>query len=117
MATLTPIPQSSIGAGGAAFVAASGGGDKVDNSSGQIELWVYNQSASPITVTVAEGRTCDFGHAHQNDAVVINAGIMMVFRTYRAERWNDSLGMLSWTYSAVTNVLVAAILKEERFRG
>jgi hypothetical protein len=117
MAALVAVKQSTIGAGGPPWVAADPAGDKVLNPRGDVALWVFNQSAALITVTIAEGRFCSFLHAHQNDPISIDAGVQYIFHTYRPDRWNDTSGYLSWTYSSVTNVLVVPVQIEERFRG
>lgn len=94
------------------YTAADATGNTFDNSTGDVYLFIVNAGASPITVTVAEQRTCNFGHAATDaEYTVSNAG-MDAFKTlgpFDVLRFNNSSRLVSVTYSSATSVTVAAV--------
>ena len=115
MATLT---REVLGESGldATYVAASGGGDQVDNSDGRTVLHVKNGGGGSITVTVAEqlsGSTIQdpsYGTLSKSDAtLVITAGDEGFFGPFKKGAFNDTSQYIQITYSGVTSVTIAAL--------
>ncbi len=107
MAQLTV--QKVVPAGlGPTYQAAAGGGDTFLND-GQTMLHVKNTSGGAITVTVNSIAACDQGFDH--DVVVsvpATTGDRMI-GPFPTGRFNDANGLVSITYSGVTNLTVAPI--------
>jgi hypothetical protein len=89
------------------FVAASAGGDTLP-AGDHIGLRVKNGSGGSITVTIAGSVPCSQGFTHST-AVTVAAGADTIIEPLPANRYGDSTGTVTVTYSAVTSVTVAAI--------
>lgn len=88
-----------------AYVAASAGGDTMDND-GRTILHVKNTNAATRTVTVDSTQLCSFGVDH-NPAVVVGATTGdEIIGPFSVTRFGSTV---SFSYDAVTNVTVAAI--------
>jgi len=87
-----------------AFVAASGGGDSLDNN-GRTLLHVKNGGGVPITVTVDSTQPCSYGFDH-DAAVSVPAGAERILGPFPQGRFGSTANI---TYSAVTTVTVAAL--------
>lgn len=107
MATLTVLTASpsSGQALGAAAVAA--GGDQFLND-GDIILYFKNTNASSRTVTVATGGTIG-GLAIADVTVALAQNEEKVVGPFDPRIFNDSSGYVQLTYTAATDVTVAAI--------
>lgn len=100
--------QDEIGMVGApTFGAVDVAGDWVIND-GRQALWVWNQSASPITVTFAGSILCDQGQPHTY-VMTIPANTLMKSPQFSTRRFKDSDGFLQWTYSATASVTIAVV--------
>lgn len=111
MAAITVVTPSAAGAA-IAFVAASGGGDTATWYN-DLCLHVKNADASDKTVTIDCPGTCSFGlaaNAAHDLAVTVAAGTEKII-FLGDEKFKQSNGTVSITYSAVTSVTVGA------FRG
>lgn len=105
MAVLTTV-QASITPAVNTLVAASGGGDKFNNS-GVERFRVRNGGGSTITVTITAVAAlgCPAGTLH--DLVfTVAAGAEKVVGKLDPNRFNDVNGQVSVGYSAVTSVTV-----------
>jgi hypothetical protein len=92
------------------FAAADAAGNTWDNSTGQVYLWVLNQSGDSLTVTVSEVRTCSFGHTAQDFTASIGGGIKSALGPFDIMRFNSSDRKATATYSpTATGVTVAAV--------
>jgi hypothetical protein len=91
------------------FTAADSTGNTFDNGSGQVFFWVKNESASAVTVTVTEQRTCSFGHAAQNFTASVGAGLTSALGPFDIMRFNSSSLLATATCSPVASVSVAAV--------
>lgn len=115
MATLTR--QNLVEAGlTATYVAASGGGDQVDNSDGRTFLHIKNGSGGSITVTVAEqitGTTVEdpgLGTLTKSSIVkAIAASGEAFLGPFKKQAFNDVNSRIQITYSGVTSLTIAAI--------
>jgi hypothetical protein len=106
MATLAVTQLLATGAVEPALTAAAGGGDQFPNN-GRTYLKVTNGGGAPITVTIASQRSCDQGSTHNTTNSITN-GTTELMGPFPTERFNDALGMVQVTYSAVTTVTVGA---------
>lgn len=89
------------------FVAASAGGDTFDNA-GANYLFVKNQSASSITVTVDSVQQCSHGFDH-DQVVTVTAGQTKQIGLFPTTRYNNASGQVAVSYSAVASVTVAVV--------
>lgn len=108
MATITPQSKTSISKS-FALAAANGGGDVVTNTDGGVVVAVQNTDASSKTVTVKSYATAiPEGTAKTDLAVVVGAGEVALIGPLSKAAWNNASNQVELTYSAVTNVKVAA---------
>jgi hypothetical protein len=94
------------------YTAADATGNTFDNSTGDVYFFVFNAGATPITATVAEQRTCNFGHATTDAQFTCGFGgfdFITVLGPFDVLRFNNSSRLVTVTYSSVTNVTVAAV--------
>jgi hypothetical protein len=91
------------------LTAADATGNTFDNSTGQVYFWVTNGSGSSVTVTVAEQRTCSFGHSAQNFTAAVANGATTALGPFDMMRFNDASRLITATYSDTTSVTVAAV--------
>ena len=91
------------------LAAASASGNSWDNSTGQVFFWVANGSASSITVTASEIRSCSFGHTAQDFTATVAAGVTAALGPFDIMRFNDTNRKVTATCSSVTSVTVAAV--------
>jgi hypothetical protein len=89
--------------------AADATGNTFDNSTGDVYMHAVNGDSSSTVVTVAEQRTCNFGHATTNDTYTIGAGATRILGPFDLLRFNNSSRLVSVTYSSVTSLTVAAV--------
>lgn len=115
MAQLTPQDESTL-SGAPSFQNCDPSGDRVRND-GTVALWIKNNSAGGILVTVHEGRTCDFGHAHVNHSFTVGAGQTWKTPTYEPSRWNEMTGDLFVTYASTSSLQIAAVSQKTKYRG
>jgi hypothetical protein len=90
-----------------AFVAASSTGDEFPND-GKTMFHVKNSGAASITITVNSSQPCNYGFDHDHTVTVPNGGERMI-GPFDRTRFNNSVGNVEVSYSAVTSVTVAAI--------
>lgn len=90
-----------------AFVAADPAGDRFPVSD-RGALLVKNDSAAPITVTVAVPGNTRFGQPQPDVPVTVAAGTTRVIGPFPAEL-RDTDGAVHVTYSAAASVSVAAL--------
>jgi hypothetical protein len=109
MATLSVQTKSAVGKS-FSLAAATSGGDVVPNTDGGVVVLVQNADASAKTVTVKSyyAATPPAGTAKTDLAVVVAAGEVAKIGPLDAQTWNNSSAQVELTYSAVTNVKVAA---------
>lgn len=106
MAQLTV--QKSVPAGlNPTYDAAAAGGDTFLND-GMTVLHVKNGGGSSINVTINSVTACDQGFDHDIVVAVPNGGERLI-GPLPTGRFNDTGGLASVSYSAVTSVTVAAI--------
>jgi hypothetical protein len=107
MATLTPQTPTLTGIT-PSYAAAAGGGDQVQCSD-RLFLHVKNTNAATRTVTVATPNNVE-GLAISDVSVVVGAttGDVMI-GPLKASLFADANGFAQITYSATTNLTVAAI--------
>ena len=91
------------------LTAASASGNSWDNSTGQVFLWVANFSGGNVTVTVAETRTCSFGHTAQDFTGVVPNNFRLALGPFDIMRFNDSSRKATATFSDTTSVTIAAV--------
>ena len=91
------------------LVAADAAGNTFDNGTGLVYFWCKNASGGDITVTVAEQRTCNFGHAAVNYTATVTDTTTAVLGPFDIQRFNTSAKLVSVTYSSATSVTVAAV--------
>jgi hypothetical protein len=89
------------------YVAATVSGDTVNNA-GNVALHYKNASGGAITVTIVTPNTVD-GLAVTDRAVAIPAGEERIIGPFQKAIYNDSTGVVSITYSGVTDLTVAAL--------
>lgn len=89
------------------YVAAAAGGNNFIND-GRTFLHVKNGGASSINVTIDSVVQCNQGFDHDITVAVPNGGERMI-GPFNPDRFNNSIGRVSVTYSAVTTVTVAAL--------
>ena len=106
MATITPVPTSSVGAL-VPFAAASGGGDTLVNATPDTILLVRNAGGSAITVTLTGVVSCSQGSTHDKtySCAVGDTRIKTPTQCIDPDTGHVAVG-----YSAVTSVDVAAIV-------
>lgn len=110
MATLS-VQAIQLSGTAVSYSAAAGGGDEFPND-GATKLHVKNGSGSSITVTIDSPNTCNFGlsaNAAHDLTVTVPAGTDKFIGPFTADRFNDANGHVTFTYSAVTSVTVAAV--------
>ena len=91
------------------LAAADATGNTFDNSTGEVYLHVANGDSSSMVVTVAEQRTCNFGHATTDATHTVNAGATRILGPFDLLRFNNSSRLVSVTYSSATSLTVAAV--------
>jgi hypothetical protein len=107
MATLLTV-QTDMAA--PTFASCDNSGNSFDNSSGQVYFWVENGTGGSITVTVAEKRTCNFGHTAQDFVAIILDGATTAYGPFDLLRFNDSSRRVNVTYSnGPSSLKVAAV--------
>jgi hypothetical protein len=95
-------------------VAASGGGDTIDNTDENVILYVNNGGGAPITVTIATPGTVD-GLAITDRTVSVTNGQSRYIGPFKNKVYGQAVGGLTSpvglaiTYSGVSSVTVAAI--------
>jgi hypothetical protein len=89
------------------FTAADVAGDTFKND-GIVYLFVTNNSASTIDVTVTAAKECDQGFLHDL-TVSVSAGTTEQIGPLSSARFNDNNNNVSVTYSDATNVEVAVV--------
>ena len=62
-----------------------------------------------MVVTVAEQRTCNFGHPTTNDTYTVDAGASRILGPFDLLRFNNTSRAVSVTYSSATSLTVAAV--------
>lgn len=108
MAVLT-VQQSSLAGLTPTYAAAAAGGDSFPND-GKVVLHVKNVNAAARTVTVTSQKTSTPGLAPANNAVVVPLTVGdKIIGPFDQNIWNDANGSVQITYSAVTDVTIAAI--------
>ncbi len=85
-------------------VAAAAGGDQFLND-GDTLLYVLNASGAPITVTIA-AQYVDGNVPLTDVASAVAAGGARIFGPFPPRYFNNSLGLVSITYSGVTTLTV-----------
>lgn len=90
-----------------AFSAAAATGDTFTNN-GSTYLFVKNQDAAAMNVTVESATKCSQGFDHDL-VVAVAAGTTEQIGPLPANRFNDAQGKVSVSYSAVTSVTVAVV--------
>ena len=91
-------------------VAAEATGNTFDNSTGNVYLHLVNNDAtSSVVVTVAEQRTCNFGHPTTDYTFTVPAGAYRILGPFDLLRFNNTSRAVSVTYSSATNLVVAAV--------
>jgi hypothetical protein len=91
------------------LAAADAAGNDFDNGTGVVYLFVKNASGGAITVTIAEQRTCNFGHAAQNQTATVVDGETSVLGPFDILRFNTRSKKVDVTYSSATSITVAAV--------
>lgn len=94
------------------LAAADASGNTWNNGSGQVFLWVKNAigTGAAVTVTVAEQRTCSFGHANVDFTASVADGTTAALGPFDIMRFNSSSLLATATYSPTdTGVTVAAV--------
>ena len=91
------------------LVAADAAGNNFDNGTGLVYLFVKNASGGAITVTIAEQRTCNFGHTAQNQTATVADTETSVLGPFDILRFNTGAKLVDVTYSSATSVTVAAV--------
>jgi hypothetical protein len=107
MALLTILQPSIVGTTFTA-AAASGGGDTVDPTGGDVVLHYINGSGGAITVTVVRPGT-EYGVANPDPTVSVGAGATKMIGPIPDEFADPDTGLVSITYSGVTSLTVAAV--------
>ena len=114
MATLTPVTPSLAGVS-LAGVSASGGGDEVDNASGDVMLFVSNGGGGSINVTLTAVQTSRpaFGAypamTLSNQVIAVAAGAKVLIGPIPTAFNHATTGRVTITYSGVSSVTIAAI--------
>jgi len=88
----------------AAFAPASAGGDTFAND-GRTYIYVANDGASPITVTIDSPRACSYGFSH-DVSFSAPAGERRQAGPFNPSRFG---AVVSVAYSGVTDVTIAAV--------
>lgn len=102
------LPVQSVQQAGVAvaFSAAAVAGDTFSNS-GQETIELANTSAAPVTVTLVAAGRCNQGSLH-NTVITLPATTGRIHaKNLDPQRFSDSAGLASITYSAVASVTVA----------
>lgn len=113
MAAITP-QSASVNGTDLTFSSTAGGGDTVDNSSGKTLLILKNANAASRTVAVTAVTTTRPASGSfpaqtvSNLSVVVPAGGTTVIGPIPAA-YNTTAGLLQLTYSATTDLTIAAI--------
>lgn len=110
MAVLT-VQQVALAGLTPTYASAGVAGDSFAND-GNVMLHIKNTNAAArtVTVVVGVGRPAVPGYTPTNNAVVVplTVGDKMI-GPFDPTVWNDANGLVQLTYSAVTDVTVAAI--------
>ena len=87
-------------------------GNTFDNSTGNVYLHVQNifQTSTSLNMTIYEQRTCNFGHAQTNMAIIVGAGHNKIHGPFDILHFNDSSRIVTVTYTGWSDALrVAAV--------
>ncbi len=111
MATL--VVQNAAEGGGITFTAVAGGGD-VFNNDGKTVVILFNDDASPSTVTVTAQDTtasgAGFGAVTKADAVqVVEADTCDVMGPFPVSAFNNASAQVAIGYSNVTTLGIAVV--------
>lgn len=111
MATLTVQTATHPRKRSISFASAAGGGDVAPNAEGGVQIMVQNGDGSSKTVTVKSffAGTASEGTEKTDMTISVGAGETAILGPLSATPWNNALKQVEITYSAVTNVKVAAI--------
>ena len=91
------------------YTAPDVNGNTFDNSTGDVFLAVKSTSTGTHAVTVAEHRTCNFGHSQGYEVNYIYAGETRIFGPFDILRFNNASREVSVTYTTVVGIQVAAV--------
>lgn len=105
MAVLTPQVTDYNGTE-VVYTPAASGGDKAP-ASDRLVVHIKNGGSNAITVTFSSPKPCDQGFAH-HQPVTVDAGEDRFVGPFTRRFWTTD-NYVEWTYSAVTNVTVAAL--------
>jgi hypothetical protein len=108
MATLNVDTITRAGVSPNYNAAEVGGDDFMNDAERRTFLAVNNESAGTVTVTIATSATMD-GLQVADRAVAVGAGAEIFIGPFPANIYNQSNGTIHVTYSAVTDVQVAAL--------
>lgn len=91
------------------FTPADVAGDQAPMDSDNVFVVVRNGGASDVDVTINSVKPCDQGFDH-DEVVTVPAGeeAWIGGSKFRRDRFVDSQGRVSWTYSDTASVTVAA---------
>jgi len=108
MAASALTVQEITRAGVAITAAAANAEGNFFTNSGNIALRVINGGTSSITVTITAQAACDQGTKHDL-VVTVASGATKEIGPFPMRHYNDASGYVKVTYSAVTDVTVAAV--------
>lgn len=103
MATLT-VQQSTVTGTTITFSAASGGGDEFTND-GRTVLFVNNEDASAIDVTIVTTQTVESDLDVEDRVVNVGAGTIESIGPFQTPIYSSTASV---SYSATSNITVAA---------
>lgn len=89
-------------------VAANADGNYFDNRSGRVWIYAANAGVSSITISVEITQDVD-GEIPDPKEIVVGAGKRVGFGGFNPADYNDEDGYVNLTYSAVTDLTVAAV--------
>ncbi len=101
------VQKTSLAGLSPAYGAADAAGDSFPND-GRTTFHVKNSGTAAQTVTVASPTPSNYGTTH-NVTVSVPAGGEVVIGPFDKRRFDNRLGRVGVSYSAVTGVTVAAI--------
>jgi hypothetical protein len=89
------------------FVAADAGGDEAPNPRSRTAIWIINDGAE-MTLTITSSRESNFG-PYPNKVITIPSGVSYFTPQFDARRFDNLNGRISFIFSRVSDVTVAAV--------
>jgi len=88
---------------------ADASGLKFKNPDDKTSIFIMNTNASPVTITVATARECEFGVHPDYSFIVPGNSLLETDGGFNPRRFTDAQGFLTFTFSSIGGISAAAL--------